>query len=108
MIALKDLPVLPKGKGNKIIHIPRQKLAERVEVLKHLVVFDPQDALLVQSGKRSFRLTPEILQGYMGERGRRGRKLPRGFRAVDRVVREASASEEQLVKPPSQATFDNF
>ncbi len=108
VIALKDLPVLPKGKGNKILHIPRQKLSDRSEVLKHLVVFDPQDALLLQSGKRSFRLTPEILRTYMGERGRRGKKLPRGFRSVDRVAREPSASGEDPAKPPAQATFENF
>jgi topoisomerase-4 subunit A len=108
VIALKDLPVLPKGKGNKIIQIPRKKLIGREELLKHLVVFDPRDALVVQSGKRSFKLTPEIVQTYLGERGRRGKKLPRGFRSVDRVVCEPFASGEEPAKPPAQATFENF
>jgi topoisomerase-4 subunit A len=105
---LRELPVLPKGKGNKIVHIPRQKLAEREEVLKHLVVFDPRDHLVVTSGKRTFTLTPETLQDYLGERGRRGKKLPRGFRSVDRVERETAGSGEKPTKTPEQTTFENF
>jgi topoisomerase-4 subunit A len=108
VIALRELPVLPKGKGNKIIQIPRKKLSEREELLKHLVVFDPQDSLVITSGKRTFKLTPETLKDYLAERGRRGRKLPRGFRSVDRVEREAVPSEEKPPKPPEQTTFENF
>ncbi len=108
VIALKDLPVLPKGKGNKIIQIPRKKLAEREEILKHLIVFDPQDCLVVKSGKRSFKLTPENIKDYLAERGRRGKKLPRGFRSVDRVEREVALSEDKPPKLSGQATFDNF
>jgi topoisomerase-4 subunit A len=108
VIELGGLPILPKGKGNKIIQIPKKKLVSREEFLKYLVVFDPQDSLVLKSGKRSFKLTPETLKSYMGERGRRGRKLPRGFRSVDRVEREAAASGEKPPKPPEQAMFDNF
>jgi len=108
VIALKDLPVLPKGKGNKIIQIPKKKLVGREEVLKHLVVFNPQDSLVVKSGKRSFRMTPDALEPYRGERGRRGKKLPRGFRTVDRIDREIAESGEVSSKPPEQATFENF
>ncbi len=108
VIELKELPVLPKGKGNKIIQIPRKMLVSREEFLKHLVVFDPQGCLVIHSGKRSFRLTPEIVKSYMGERGRRGRKLPRGFRTVDRVEREAADTGTQPPQTPEQAMFENF
>lgn len=108
VIALKDLPVLPKGKGNKIIQIPKKKLVSRAEVVKHIVVFNAQDALVIKSGKRNFRLTPEAMDPYRGERGRRGKKLPRGFRTVDRIDREIVATGETPPKPPEQATLDNF
>jgi topoisomerase-4 subunit A len=108
VIALIDLPVLPRGKGNKIIQIPKKKLVEREEVLKHLVVFDPRDSLVVTSGRRTFRLTPETLKDYLAERGRRGKKLPRGFRSVDRLEREAAQREEKPSRPPEQTSFDNF
>jgi topoisomerase-4 subunit A len=108
VIALKDLPILPKGNGNKIIQIPRKKLVEREEVLKHLVVFDPEDCLVIRSGKRSFKLTPVSIKDYLAERGRRGKKLPRGFRSVDRVEREAAPGGSTPPASPEQATFDNF
>jgi topoisomerase-4 subunit A len=108
VIALRDLPVLPKGKGNKIIQIPKKKLARHEELLKHVVAFNAQDSLVIKSGKRSYKLTPETLASYRGERGRRGRKLPRGFRSVDRIDREAADPGEKPPKTPEQAMFDNF
>jgi topoisomerase-4 subunit A len=108
VIALKDLPMLPRGKGNKIIQIPKAKLVGREEFVKHLIVFGPQDSLVIKSGKRTFKLTPETLQEYQGERGRRGKKLPRGFRTVDRIEREIAPTGETSPKPPEQATFENF
>ena len=63
---------------------------------------------MIESGKRTFKLTPEKLQEYQGERGRRGKKLPRGFRTVDRIDREVAATGEAPPKPPEQATFENF
>jgi topoisomerase-4 subunit A len=105
VIALKDLPVLPKGKGNKIIQVPKKKLVGREEVLKHLVVFDPSESLVIKSGKRNFKLTPEVMKDYCGERGKRGKKLPRGFRTVDQITVE-TAGGAVPAQPPGQATFD--
>ena len=105
VIALKDLPVLPKGKGNKIIQVPKKKLVGREEVLKHLVVFDPSESLVIKSGKRNFKLTPEVMKDYCGERGKRGKKLPRGFRTVDQITVETAAGAAPA-QPPGQATFD--
>jgi hypothetical protein len=44
----------------------------------------------------------------LGERGRRGKKLPRGFQTVDRVEREASDTGAKPPQTPEQVTFDNF
>lgn len=78
-----DLPQLAKGKGNKIIGIPAERVASREEYLVDLAVL-PQDATLVlQAGKRTLSLRAEDLAHYQGERGRRGSLLPRGFQRVD-------------------------
>ncbi|MCC6076433.1 DNA topoisomerase IV subunit A [Pseudomonas sp. GCM10022188] len=78
-----ELPQLAKGKGNKIIGIPPERVASREEYLVDLVVL-PQDATLVlQVGKRTLSLRAEDLAHYQGERGRRGSLLPRGFQRVD-------------------------
>ncbi|MDJ0781134.1 MAG: DNA topoisomerase IV subunit A [Desulfosarcinaceae bacterium] len=88
LFPLKDLPILPKGKGNKIIGIPAKRAAAREELVRHLTVLPAGAALTVYAGKRHFRLTAGNLQDYAGERGRRGRKLPRGFQNVERLTLE--------------------
>jgi len=82
---LADLPVLSKGKGNKIINIPSARAKDREELLVSLAVLNEADSLVVQSGKRTLTLKPGDLEHYRGERGRRGNKLPRGFQKVDGV-----------------------
>jgi topoisomerase IV subunit A len=85
VIPVKVLPELPRGKGNKIIHIPPARFKKREEYVKLLEVI-PEDATIkIQAGKQSVRLTPEIISSFIGERGRRGKKLPRGYRKADRI-----------------------
>ena len=83
LFPLADLPVLARGKGNKIMGIPSAKVQTREEFLVALVVLAPGDALQIESGKRTLTLKPSDLEHYRGERGRRGNKLPRGFQKVD-------------------------
>jgi topoisomerase-4 subunit A len=40
------------------------------------------------AGKRKLTLKPADLEHYLGERGRRGNKLPRGLQRVDDIVVE--------------------
>ena len=82
---LSELPVLPRGKGVKIMNIPKTLLADRLEFMAHLVVLTATDTLVVMSGKRHINLKFDDLQHYRGERARRGLKLPRGFQKVDKV-----------------------
>jgi topoisomerase IV subunit A len=85
VFAIKDLPELVRGKGNKIINIPSKRLASREEFVIDIAVIDPGQSLVLHSGKRKLTLRPRDLEHYMGERGRRGNKLPRGFQKVDRI-----------------------
>jgi topoisomerase-4 subunit A len=80
-----ELPELARGKGNKIIQIPAPRARSREELLLHLCVFGPEDHLVVHSGRRHLTLKPGNLPDFAGPRGRRGKKLPRGFRNVDRI-----------------------
>jgi topoisomerase-4 subunit A len=83
---VKELPILPKGKGNKIINIPAAKLASGEEYVVGIVVLHDGESLKVVSGKRYIILKSGDLKHYHGERGRRGNKLPRGFQRVDELV----------------------
>ncbi|WP_054893168.1 MULTISPECIES: DNA topoisomerase IV subunit A [unclassified Pseudomonas] len=83
-----DLPQLGKGKGNKIIGVPGDRVASREEFVTDLAVIAEGSTLVLQAGKRTLSLKPDDLEHYKGERGRRGSKLPRGFQRVDGMVVE--------------------
>jgi topoisomerase-4 subunit A len=74
---------MARGKGNKIIGIPPARVAAREEYVIAVASVPVKAALIVQSGKRHLKLKGVELDEYVGERGRRGRKLPRGFQKVN-------------------------
>jgi topoisomerase-4 subunit A len=80
-----DLPELAKGKGNKMISIPSARVQSGDEWMVCVAVFTEQDNLIIHSGKRHLKLRFSDLEHYVGERGRRGHKLPRGLQKVDRM-----------------------
>ncbi|SFH99772.1 DNA topoisomerase IV subunit A [Pseudomonas guineae] len=88
LFKVADLPQLGKGKGNKIIGIPGERVASREEYLTDLAVLPAGSTLVLQAGKRTLSLKPDDLEHYKGERGRRGNKLPRGFQRVDSLLVE--------------------
>ena len=84
-IPVKTLPELPRGKGNKIIHIPPARFKKREEYVKLLEIIPESATIKIHAGKQSVRFTPEHISSFVGERGRRGKKLPRGYRKADRI-----------------------
>ncbi len=64
----------------------------------HLCLVPEEGTLTIFAGKRFFKLTYGNLTQYVGERGRRGKKLPRGFQNVDRME-----SEPPIQAPLAQA-----
>ncbi len=85
-----DLPALSRGKGNKIINIPASRLVMREEYMVDFAVIGPDASLVVHSGKRYLVMKNKDLKHYLGDRGRRGNKLPRGFQKVDRLAVEVN------------------
>ncbi|WP_281645831.1 DNA topoisomerase IV subunit A [Parendozoicomonas sp. Alg238-R29] len=85
LFPLKDLPMLARGKGNKLINIPAARASSREEFMVAMTVLGEHQSLTVYAGKRHLTLKTTDLDYYRGERGRRGNKLPRGFQKVDRV-----------------------
>ncbi|MDC7830499.1 MULTISPECIES: DNA topoisomerase IV subunit A [Pseudomonas] len=83
VFAITELPQLAKGKGNKLISIPGERVAKREEYVVDLAVVPAGASLTLQAGKRPYTLKGSDLEHYRAERGRRGNKLPRGFQRVD-------------------------
>ena len=80
-IPASELPELDKGKGNKLIDIPKSRLGtERVIAV---AAVSPGQSLLVRSGQRSMSLSFKDLDEYVGARASRGGLLPRGWQKVD-------------------------
>ncbi|MBF0265787.1 MAG: DNA topoisomerase IV subunit A [Gammaproteobacteria bacterium] len=79
------LPVLNKGKGVKLISIPSSRSVERLEYVVAVAILSENQSLTIYSGSRHFTLKLKDLERYIGERGRRGHKLPRGLQKVDKL-----------------------
>ncbi len=85
--SISELPELDKGKGNKIIEIPKAKRG--TEHVVAIAVVPATGKLLVQSGARTMTLAYKELEPYLGARGSRGGLLPRGWQKVDGLMVEA-------------------
>ncbi len=86
--ALTELPQLSRGKGNKIINIPPAKLKSREETVVAMELIQGREKMTLYCGKRYKTMRRGEIDDYVAERGRRGKKLPRGYQKVDVVVVE--------------------
>ena len=85
VIPIKDLPMLSKGKGNKIINIPSKKVTSGEESMRAITLVQDGEEITLYSGKRTKRMKADEVDSFEGERGNRGLKLPQGYRNVDAV-----------------------
>lgn len=85
---ISEIPELSKGKGNKLVGIPTDRVVSGEEYVSGLVLLRKTDALLIKSGKRKLNLTPRELDDYLGERGRRGNKLPKAMSSAEKITLE--------------------
>lgn len=83
---VSELPQLSKGKGNKILSIASARAASREEYLKILAVVPADSGITLVAGKRKMTIKASDLAHYVGERGRRGNKLPRGLQRIDELL----------------------
>ncbi|MBK1727329.1 DNA topoisomerase IV subunit A [Halorhodospira neutriphila] len=83
---LEELPEMARGKGNKLIGIPAQRLRSREEVAVAVAVLPAGAGLYVAAGKSGKRLGAEQLEPFRAARGRRGVQLPQGLRRVARLA----------------------
>ncbi len=77
VFAAAELPILSKGKGNKIINLKGS------ESIRLILPIKAEDTLRIFSGQRSMTLGPKERAEYEGSRAQRGKLLPRGFQKVD-------------------------
>jgi len=89
MFSVAELPDLDKGKGNKLIEIPKKQLAEGERVAGVAVVSEGRGEVTMYAGARKLTLKWADLVEYGGNRATRGGLLPRGLRRVERIETSA-------------------
>ncbi len=79
---LAELPEMPRGKGNKLIGIPPERVKSREEVVVALTLLPAGTGLRVTAGGAGKVLETSALDPFRAVRGRRGVQLPGGLRRV--------------------------
>lgn len=80
-----ELPILNKGKGNKIINISTADAKTGADLLTKLFLISDTDSLVFHAGKRKITLKSQDLANFRGERARKGTMLPRGMRCDNKI-----------------------
>lgn len=80
IVDLQELPVLNKGKGNKLIQLQDNEIVVDMQLL------NLSDVLQVVAGQQQLKLKGDDLQKYLGKRGTKGQLLPRGYQKANKLI----------------------
>ena len=80
LIELDELPVLNKGKGNKLIQL------ESKDQIVSMTTFNLDEIIQVLAGNQQLKLKGDDLQKYVGKRASKGVLLPRGYQKANKLL----------------------
>ena len=80
VIDLAELPVLNKGKGNKLIQL------EAKDQIVSMLTLTLDDVIQVVAGQQQLKLKGDDLQKYIGKRASKGLTLPRGYQKANKLL----------------------
>ena len=90
----EDLPILARGKGNKLISIAGAKLDMGMDGIAAVAVVGREDSIVIHCGKRVLNLNVSEIAERISTRTKRGDTLPRGFQKVDSIEVLSSKKSE--------------
>jgi len=79
IIELAELPVLNKGKGNKLIQL------EAKDQIVYMITLNLDEIIQVLAGNQQLKLKADDLQKYIGKRASKGMLLPRGYQKANKL-----------------------
>lgn len=79
VIDLSELPMLNKGKGNKLIQL------EGKEQILSMTLIALNEIIQVVAGQQQLKLKGDDLQKYIGKRATKGQLLPRGYQKANKL-----------------------
>ena len=80
VLSLDDVPRLNRGRGVRLINIPKNAYSGGEEALLAAAVVSDDERLIVEFGERELTLRRADIEKYIGKRAQRGSTLPRGWR----------------------------
>ena len=80
ILELSELPVLNKGKGNKLIQL------EEKDQIVFMTRLKLDEILQVVAGQQQLKLKGDDLQKYIGKRASKGQLLPRGYQKANKLL----------------------
>lgn len=100
----EELPVLSKGKGNKLMAIPNARLEVGTDGIAAAAVAQQNDSLVVHCGKRKLNISNKEIKERLSQRAKSGSVLPRGFQKVDSLEIKSDKSED--IEPVIEFTLE--
>ncbi len=80
ILELSELPVLNKGKGNKLIQLEEK---DQIVFMTRLTL---DEILQVVAGQQQLKLKGDDFQNCMGKRASKGQLLPRGYQKANKLL----------------------
>ena len=90
---LDELPILPKGKGNKIINIPTAKFKSKEERMLDIQLLAEDSNLVVHYGTKTRSLPFKDWQHYISSRAKRGNILAGHLKRVESISEEVKVKD---------------
>jgi len=85
LYSITEVPVLSKGKGNKLINIKKEEWQADNDRLAVMLVINGLQSLEIVSSKKTKRFSPQDLAAFFGERAKRGTTLPKDYVKFSKV-----------------------
>jgi topoisomerase-4 subunit A len=85
VLEVRSVPQLARGKGNKIQGVPPKRIKSGEEKVAFIACLGDGQKLVVHCGGKYKSMNLRELEEYRIERGKRGRKLPRGYQNVTAI-----------------------
>lgn len=80
IVEMSELPILNKGKGNKLIQLDSK------EQILSMTALNLNEIIQVVAGQQQLKLKGDDLLKYAGKRATKGQLLPRGYQKANRLL----------------------
>ena len=85
IIDINEVPVLGRGKGNKLINIDKKEFTKGDEFLKEWIAVCEGYTLILHAGKKYTKYSYKDLLELKMSRAAEGKSLPKGYRSITKL-----------------------